>query len=479
MTSAMAKNPRFGGPTPFGRLAVAHAASLCGDVCLTVSLAGSLFFSTPLSASRPKVLLYLVITMAPFAVVAPLLGPFLDRTRGGRRLMVFVTCASRAVLCFFMARYINSPLPEGLLIYPLAFGMLVMSKTYSIAKSALVPAVVKDPGELVTANSRLALIAVVAGFVGGAPAIAAYKLSGDNAAWSLGLAAVVFVVASLLAWQIPKAEEAGKPETELEKEELHAPSIVLAGSAMGLLRGGVGFLTFFLAFALRDAGEPAWFFGLVIAAAAAGNFLGNLSAPFLRKVAREEIILAGSLIAPGVICLFAARSAGGTALLIAGLFVGVGSAAGRVAFDSLLQRDAPDAVRGRSFARFETRFQLLWVVGALLPVAIPPVYETPRVGLFILAIVLGFAGLSYLAGMRAAAESVARRRERVERTRAAVGEGLRRWVGRGRQPDRGRHGPTGPPGGPPPTVPPPAAAPPRQAAPAKTPGEPPEPFPGS
>ena len=307
----MATNPRFGGPTPFARLAIAHAASICGDVCLTVSLAGSLFFSTPLSSSRPKVLLYLVITMAPFAVVAPLLGPLLDRTRGGRRLMVFITCASRALLCFFMARTINSPLPEGLLIYPLAFGMLVMSKSYSIAKSALVPAVVKNRDELVNANSRLALISVVAGFVGGAPAVIAYKLSGDNAAWSLGLATIVFIVASVLAWQIPKAETVDEPLNEMEKEELHAPSIILAGSAMALLRGGVGFLTFFLAFALRDAGEPAWFFGLVIGASAVGNFVGNLVAPQLRKVTREEVILVGSILTPAIVCLLLTRSNGG------------------------------------------------------------------------------------------------------------------------------------------------------------------------
>ena len=35
----------------------------------------------------------------------------------------------------------------------------------------------------------------------------------------------------------------------------------------------------------------------------------------------------------------------------------------RLAFDSIVQRDAPDANRGRAFARFETRFQLGWVLG--------------------------------------------------------------------------------------------------------------------
>ena len=66
-------------------------------------------------------LLYLLFTMAPFAVVAPVLGPFIDRTRGGRRLLFMASCAGRAVLCLFMAANI-----EGLGLYPLAFGSLVL-----------------------------------------------------------------------------------------------------------------------------------------------------------------------------------------------------------------------------------------------------------------------------------------------------------------------------------------------------------------
>jgi hypothetical protein len=136
------------------------------------------------------VLLYLIITMAPFAVIAPLLSPLLDRIRGGRRLMIFITCASRALLCVFMARYVDETGAEGLLIYPLAFGMLVAQKTYSIARSALVPAVVSGERELVSANSRLAIISVIGGAVGGLPAAGVYKVFGPE--WSLVLAALVF-----------------------------------------------------------------------------------------------------------------------------------------------------------------------------------------------------------------------------------------------------------------------------------------------
>ena len=45
--------------------------------------------------------------------------------------------------------------------------------------------------------------------------------------------------------------------------------------------------------------------------------------------------------------------------------------AAKLAFDSLVQRDAPDANHGRSFARFEGRFQMAWAVGAFLAVFLP------------------------------------------------------------------------------------------------------------
>ena len=56
----------------------------------------------------------------------------------------------------------------------------------------------------------------------------------------------------------------------------------------------------------------------------------------------------------------------GAAILAA--TVALASTTGKLAFDSLVQRDAPDANRGRSFARFETRFQVIWVIGAVVPV---------------------------------------------------------------------------------------------------------------
>ncbi len=357
---------------------------------MTVSLADSLFFSAEVGTARPKVLLYLLITMTPFAIVAPVLGPFLDRTRGGRRLMFALSMLGRAFLCLLMANNI-----DNLFLYPLAFGALVLSKGQSVAKSALVPAVVAGNDELVLANSRLAIISVLAGAAVAPFAAGTLKLLG--APWVLRAGAVIFLLGMLAAFGIPRAEKVGKQETPEEREVLHAPSILRAGTAMALLRGVVGFYTFFAAFALKKSGQPAWMFGVVLIGSAVGGGIGTLLAPLLRKKLREEWILAGALLVPALPLVYAARSYGRAALVAAAFAIAMSAACGRVAFDSLLQRDGAEAARGRAFARFETRFQLVWVAGGVLAVVYP---GGGRGGIFLVALVLLFAGSSYVGAVR-------------------------------------------------------------------------------
>jgi hypothetical protein len=391
----MPEDPRFLPPTPFSRLVVTHALGACADACVAVSLAGSLFFASPTSGSREKLLLYLLITVAPFAVVWPVLGPALDRTRGGRRLLVVGSMIGRTLLCVVMSRYITKEAPEGLLVFPLAFGVLVLQKGYSIAKSSLVPALVSDDASLVKANSRLALISSIATICGGAPAALLVWIA--DADWSLILAAVVFAAAAVLAVKIPRTEVAARPkeDVELEREELHQPSILLAGSAMGVMRGVVGFMAFFTAFSLKNDIIGLGFAG---GCAVAGVLLGNVCAPLLRERVREEVMLASAIVGAAASVLIGALVGGVLGFAIAGLAIGFSAAAGKVGFDSLLQRDGPDAVRGRAFARFETRFQITWVIGGLLGI-IP---LNSQVGLLAMAAVLVFTAVSYVAALRAA-----------------------------------------------------------------------------
>jgi hypothetical protein len=135
----------------------------------------------------------------------------------------------------------------------------------------------------------------------------------------------------------------------------------------------------------------------VLVASAIGGGIGMLIAPLLRKRVREEWMLAGSLLVPALPLVFAAREYGRVSLVFAAATVAGATACGRVAFDSLLQRDGAESVRGRAFARFETRFQLVWVAGGVCAVLFP---GGGRGGIFVVAIVLLFAGLSYVGAFR-------------------------------------------------------------------------------
>ena len=373
---------------PFARLARAHACASGGDALVAIGLAGSLFFSISPEAARTKVVLYLVLTIAPFAVVAPVLGPLIDRLRGGRRGMVVASMALRIVLCLLMADQIH-----GLLLFPLAFGSLVLGKAYGVARSSLVPSLVASDRELVQANARLTLIAGIMSFVVAPIGVLVLHFS---ASLVLTLAAIVFGIGTVFALQIPSSP-APAPVTEEEKHELRSRGVLLAASAMAVLRGMVGFLAFLVAFALRKDGAPTWWFGVIVAAGAVGALVGAAAAPPLRRFIREERILLGALIGVSIVGVVALRMGGRPAAAVLAAFVGIAASAGRLCFDAIVQRDAPDADRARSFARFETRFQLAWVLGAFIPVihAMPLTF-----GFAVIAVVATVAAATYATGRR-------------------------------------------------------------------------------
>ena len=391
--------------SPFSRLLITHVLSLAGDALVTLALAGSIFFSTNLHAARGRVALTLLVTIAPFAVVAPLLGPIIDRTQGGRRAMVVATALGRAVACFLMARYINS-----FYLYPAAFLTLVGSKGYTVAKATLVPAAVERPEDLVEANSKLAVSGALAGFLIAIPGVAILKLA--SAVWVLRLDAALFLVCAATAVRLQVAH----PRRGVGTSDAMAPpraedavvkplppgAIQVAAFAMGTLRLIVGFLTFLVAFGFRKDHAPAWWYGVVLAGSIGGNLVGAAVAPWLRSRLREELILAGSTtmvaLAGIVALLFNAVHSRPAAALLAGV-VGLSAGAAKLSFDALVQRHIPAATQGRAFGRFEAGFQLVWVLGGLLPVVIP---MTLPLGFGIITLAAGLAAAVYVIGTRLA-----------------------------------------------------------------------------
>jgi hypothetical protein len=144
-------------------------------------------------------------------------------------------------------------------------------------------------------------------------------------------------------------------------------------------------------------------FGLVLVTSLSGTFLGNLLAPRLRRLVPEERMLMAALLAVGLVGLVTARFGTRPAVAVLAGTVGFAAAAAKVAFDSIVQRDAPDAARGQAFAGFETRFQLMWVIGAAIPVVLTPLARRIDLGMVVLAFAAAFAAFSYAVGRKAVA----------------------------------------------------------------------------
>ena len=130
---------QVGKESGLSRLLEMHAVNTAGDAAVAISLAGSLFFQVPSGdghSSRESVALFLGLTMLPFAIVAPLIGPFLDRFAHGRRWAIGATMAVRAFLCWVLAGALPDQSPA---MFPAALGVLVASKAYGVTRAAAVP----------------------------------------------------------------------------------------------------------------------------------------------------------------------------------------------------------------------------------------------------------------------------------------------------------------------------------------------------
>jgi len=404
---------------PFARLAVTHGFGMAGEAALALALAGSLFFKVDPSEGRQKVFLGLVLTMAPFALVGPLLGPMVDRVKGGHRAVIIASMAGRVVTAVVM---IPAAAAGSLFLFPEAFVMLVLAKTYQVAKAAVVPNVVEGDLELVEANSKLQLIGGLSGFVAIAPAGLALLFGSE---WVLVICTLCFAAGTIASFRIPRTRVAVDDPAATELAEAHSPLVVVESTSMAVIRGLVGFVTLLLAFALRGGAGlppvqnlarnvgaalarhghvtvlpipgdlPQWYFAVVVAMAVVGGLIGASLAPRLRRAVAEERILGGSLVlvvAAGVWCAVVGGVAGfgGLSFLVA-----MAASVGKQAFDSMIQRDAPESNRGRLFARFESRFQVAWVIGAVIPTAIRiPI----TVGAWMVAVTAAATAVFYVAG---------------------------------------------------------------------------------
>jgi MFS family permease len=392
------------GDTGLFRLIELHAFNAAGDAAVAVSLAGTLFFQVPTGEARPQVAQFLLLTMLPFAIVAPLVGPFLDRFGHGRRWAVGGTMALRAFLAWVLA---GAVLTGSVALFPAALGVLVASKAYGVTRASAVPRLLPDRLTLVKANSRISLAGVAGATISAPIAVLA---STFGAQWSLRYAFLVFVAATILAILLPERVDSslgeeqltltsvagGRPGVRTRVRARVPPVVVLALRSNAGLRLLSGFLTMYLAFLLRDKPFPGWedrpelLLALVVGAAGLGNTIGVALGSLLRSVEPENTVVL-ALLLDTVMALTVALLYGLPTAVLLGLTAGLAQSLGKLSLDALIQREVAERTRTSAFARSETLLQLSWVIGGFVGIALPLV---PRLGLGVAA-----AGLVLWSGL--------------------------------------------------------------------------------
>ncbi|MGW5669164.1 MFS transporter [Micromonospora sp. NPDC003776] len=378
-----------------------HALSCAGDTLIAIGLAGTIFFDVPLGEARNKVALYLLVTMVPFAMLAPVVGPLLDHFRHGRRYALATTMLGRAFLAWLISDYIGS---FGL--YPAAFGVLALSRAYGVARSAAVPRLLPEGLGLSQVGARASVYGTVAGGLVAPLGLAAFWF---GAQWPLRVASLIFLIGMVISLRLPPRADSEPPERvprplrALRREGERplgrgrpAGRLVIAtliGAAA--LRGLYGFLLLYLAFAIKAGDLTTDFFGRTLGAQAAlglvggalavGSFLATAIGTRLRIHRPTAIQSSGMIVVAGVAVLAALKFSLPLVALLC-LITSLISGIAKLAVDASIQERIPERLRASSFAHSETALMLAFVAGGGLGL----VPFTGQVGV---AVVAGVAAL--------------------------------------------------------------------------------------
>ncbi|MFC5286968.1 MFS transporter [Actinokineospora guangxiensis] len=372
-------------------LTYATMFNYASDAAMAVALANTLFFSAASGESKGKVALYLLITVAPFALVAPIIGPALDRIQRGRRLAMCAVSAGQALMCLIMA--LNF---ETWLLYPAALGKMVLSKSFTVLKAAVTPRVLPPEITLAKTNARLTVFGLFAGGVFGAVAVGLTNLFGSPGA--LWFTVVVCLVGAAQALRIPAWVEVTEGEVpasiKAHPGKAHRQPmgrhIVVALWGNGTIRVLTGFLMMFAAFAVRaeyeaEAFQQVLLLGVIAGAAGLGSFVGNAVGARVH-VGKPEQVVIGCAIAALTSTVVATFAAGITTAAIVGLVGAIASALAKNSLDAVIQDDLPEASRASAFGRSETVLQLSWVLGGATGVLLPPMWW---LGFLVVSLLLG------------------------------------------------------------------------------------------
>jgi predicted MFS family arabinose efflux permease len=352
------------------RLQLAFAGSVAGQYAFAIAIA---VFAYRHGGATAVGVMALVRTI-PSAVLAPFVSGLGDRFRQER--VMLAADVLRAALVGSIAIVVFAHGPIGLVFVLSAFSP-ICGTAFHPAEAALLPALARTPEELTAANVSTATIDSVGSFVG--PALGGLAL----AAWGVGptllLTVGTYVWSGLMVLRVHPDRPVVAPQEETAPSSAMAEALagfravladrnlrVIMGlfGAQTVVAGAMGVLVVVTALRLLDLGTAG--VGWLYAATGVGGIIG--AAVTMVLVGRKR--LAGDfgigLLLWGVpFLVMGVWPNAVVALLMLGV-LGIGNTLVDVSGLTLLQRNAPEAVRSRVFGVFESMVAATIGLGAIL-----------------------------------------------------------------------------------------------------------------
>lgn len=377
--------------------AVLWAATVLGNIGSFMRDVASAWMVTELSSSPAAVALVQTAATLPIfllAIPAGVLSDILDRRRLLIGIQILLAAVSISLLLLAQTRTLTVEYLVALTFVG-GVGAALMGPAWQSIVPELVPR--GDLRNAVALNSLGINIARALGPAGGGLLLASF---GAAAAYGADVLSYVFVMAALLWWRRPRAEDSALDEPFFgalragvryarSSRELHVV----------LLRAAVFFLFASAVWALlplvarRMLGGSAGFYGILLGAVGAGAILGALLLPRLRsRLDADGLVLLSSVLSAAVMAALSLAPPPWAAVLLM-LVLGMGWIVALTTLNGVAQAVLPQWVRGRGLAIYLMVFNgamaggsLAWGLAAQ-GVGIPAALLTGAAGLVAISLV--------------------------------------------------------------------------------------------
>ncbi|MEW6059051.1 MAG: MFS transporter [Actinomycetota bacterium] len=364
----------------FRRLFAIRLVSQSADGLFQAALVASIVFSPEEQSTTAGFAVATLVVSAPFSLIGPFTGVFIDRW--SRRRILTVAPWLRTALVWLA---LFEPHTAPVAYYGGVLWVLSVNRFYLATAMAVVPRLVPTE-DLLMANSMATVggtVALLAGvFVGGwisdafgnAPVIAAAGLM-----WVVASLVASRITSSLVPHHLPEApmrDELQRVAREFGdgiKRLAGTPRAVGPITSITLDQMGQGIVLVLSLIVFRDRfKEGVASFSNLIGAGGVGVFLGILTVGKLEERFAKERIVSGAFFIGSLVLIAVSTYITGWTVLIASFVVGLTFAWKKIPIDTMVQEAIPDGYRGRVFAVYDVAYNVSRIVAAFFAIPMLP-----------------------------------------------------------------------------------------------------------